>query len=298
MDFCTFLAAHAAATALFLVADLRGKTRLRAMTEAMIVLFVPFFGLLIMCLFKFIGTVLKLWEGQKPEALDRGEAFFTGTQVDSDIVPLNDVFLVDDVHKKRKFFTEAIKQSMVENQNILQMAMHDKDREVAYYAVSMLTTRMEKLESQLFSKTYGVVRGEEEENLPLLQEYAELLKEYIGQKKFIDHVTWRNKQGDYVGLLAHLTKLCPDKREYFTEEIEQLIDMEDYAAAEQAAFEFRQAFPEQEEPYLKFIELYAAWKKPEALQEKLAELKACPIDLSPEALRVIRFWDKGVSNNG
>lgn len=289
---------HLTATAVFLLFDMRGKSRLRAMTEAVIVLCIPGPGIIIMCLFKFIGHVLRLWEGRSPELMDEGEAFFVGTQVDGDIVPLNDAYLVDDVQKRRRFFTQAIKQSMIDNQNILQMAMHDRDREVAYYAVSMLTTRMEKLETQLFEKTSEVVAGKAEENLPLLQEYAELLKGYIAQKKFIDHVTWRNKQGDYVGILSHLTKLCPGNMEYFMEEIKQLIDMEDFRMAELAADEFLEAFPGREEPYMKYIELYAAWKKPEALQQKIKELKACPIDLSPEALRAIRFWNQGVPVHG
>ena len=298
LDFMAFMLLHVIATGIFLLVDLRGKTRIRAFTEAAIVLFVPVFGLLIMCLFKLMGSILGLWEGQTPELESQGEAFFTGTQVDDDIVPLNDAFLVEDQQRKRRFFTEAIKQSMVENKNILQMAMHDKDREIAYYAVSMLTTRMEKLETQLFEGTSGVLSGKEQENLPLLQKYADLLKEYISQRKFIDHVTWRRKQGDYVGLLAHLTKLCPDNMEYYSEEIKQLISMGDYTMAEQAAEEFMQAFPQREEPYLKYIELYAAWKRPEELQQKLSEMKACPMELTPEALRVIRYWDRGAVSHG
>ena len=224
--------------------------------------------------------------------------FMDNMKYDENIVPLKDTFLMDDSHKKRGFFTETIKQNVVSNQSILQMAMHDKDREIAYYAVSMLTSRMEKLDGELFEKESKVLKGEQQENLPLLQEYASLLKEYMGNKNFIDHVSWRRKQEIYVAILDRLTKLTENNREYFREEVGQLLQLPDYPGAEQVCRDFLERYPRTEEPYLSFIALYVAWKKPEKLQKSLRALKTLPVELSPEALRVIRFWDKGVAKVG
>ena len=65
-----------------------------------------------------------------------------------DIVPLRDTFLLDDAKLKRKFFTDAIKQNVVERQSILTEAVHDSDREIAYYAVSLMTAHMEQLNEE------------------------------------------------------------------------------------------------------------------------------------------------------
>ncbi len=298
LDWKILLLAHLSATGIFLLLNFRGKTRLRAFTEAAIVFCVPVAGLLILCLFKVCGTVLRLWDIQEPEEEGEGEAFFLGPPVQRDVVPLNDAFLVEDKQQKRHFFTESIKQALVENQQILRMAMHDKDREIAYYAVSMLTSRMEKMEAELFDRESRVLKGEQQEDLPLLQEYAELLKEYMGNKSFIDHVSWRKKQEIYVAILDRLTKLTGENKAYFQEEVHQLLQLPDYPGAEQVCRDFQQRYPQAEEPYLSFIALYVAWKKPEKLQECLRGLKALPIELSPEALRVIRFWDKGAAKVG
>ena len=298
LDWKILLLAHLLATGLFLFFDLRGKTRLRAMTEAVIVLCVPVAGMVILCLFKLAGNVLRLWDIHEPEEEKVGEAFFLGAPVQKDVVPLNDAFLVEDKLQKRHFFTESIKQSLVDNQQILQMAMHDADREIAYYAVSMLTSRMENLEGELFDRESKVLKGEQQEDLPLLKEYAELLKEYLGNKNFIDHVSWRKKQEIYVAILDRLTKLAGDNKIYFQEEVEQLLQLPDYPGAEQVCNDFLGCYPGAEEPYLSCISLYVAWKKPDKLQECLKKLKALPIELSPEALRVIRFWDKGAAKVG
>lgn len=298
LDWKSLFLLHFLCAGVFLLFDLRGKSKLRALTETAIVLAVPVAGLLIMCLFKAIGSLLGLWELHEEEAEEEAEPFFVGAPVQKDVVPLNDVFLVQDKLKKRRFFTESIKQSLVENQQILQMAMHDKDREVAYYAVSMLTSRMENLEAELFERESMVLKGKQSENLALLQEYAGLLREYLSNKNFIDHVSWRKKQEAYIGILNHLTKLTRDNKEYFRQEIEELLLLPDYPAAEQVCADFMEQYGDIEEPYLSYIAVYVAWKKPDRLKECLLKLKALPRDLSPEALRVIRFWDEGAAKSG
>jgi hypothetical protein len=239
--------------------------------------------------------LLDLGDGHQPEFEKEAKVFFRGTQLDEDIIPLNDAFLVDDVQKKRHYFTDAIKQAVVDNENILQMAMHDRDREIAYYAVAMLTSRMEKLENELFAKENVIVSGESEETISLLEEYTQMLKSYLEQKKFIDHVTYRKKQGDYIGLLDYLKKACPDKLEYYTEEIGQLLLTENFAEAELVCAELKEHFPQREESYMMYIKLYQAWRKPKKLQQKIRELKACPIELSGEALKAIRYWDGDIN---
>ena len=295
MDFYALFLLHVVLTLGYFLVNLRRKNRLHVVTETIIVFAIPFFGLLLMLGYRLSCYLLDLGNGHQPEFEKEAKAFFRGTQLDEDIIPLNDAFLVDDVQKKRHYFTDAIKQAVVDNENILQMAMHDRDREIAYYAVAMLTSRMEKLENELFAKENVIVSGESEETISLLEEYTQMLKSYLEQKKFIDHVTYRKKQGDYIGLLDYLKKACPDKLEYYTEEIGQLLLTENFAEAELVCAELKEHFPQREESYMMYIKLYQAWRKPKKLQQKIRELKACPIELSGEALKAIRYWDGDIN---
>ncbi len=292
MDFYTLLILHVVLTALYGLGTSWRRPRLHMMVEAMIVFAIPFFGIVLMLSYHLCCHVFKLGEGRQPDFEREGTAFFRGIQLNEDIIPLNDAFLVEDVQKKRHYFTDAIKQAVVDNENILQMAMHDRDREVAYYAVALLTARMEKLENELFSRESKIISGEHQENVPRLEEYGQLLKNYLEQKRFIDHVTYRKKQGDYIGLLDYLKRMCPEKIEYYTEEIRQLLDTENYATAELVCAELQEHFPQHEESYMMYIRLYQSWRKPKRLQQKIRELKASPLELSQEALQAIRFWDK------
>ncbi len=289
---------HLLMTMIFFGLAWRGNSLPRALAETVLVLCLPFLGLLILVLFKLGCRLLHLYRERVPEQEEEGEDFFRGTELDRDIIPLNDAFLVSDVQQKRHFFTEAIKQSVVDNQNILQMAMHDRDREIAYYAVSMLTTRMEKLETKLFEQESAVLSGQREEDVLLLEEYVDMLREYLSQREFIDHVTWRKKQGDYIGLLDRLLALRPDNIQYYCEEIKQLLDIRNFRTAEQVCEQMMLHFPAREESYLMYIELYQAEHKPAELQQAIRALKASPLDLSQTALQAIRFWDKEAGGNG
>lgn len=296
--FAVIAGCHLLLTIIFFAVNFRRCSWLQVVSETMVVLCVPFFGLLIMLMFKLLCRLFHLEKGTCPEQEEEGESFFRGTELDCDIIPLNDAFLVDDVYQKRRFFTETIKQSVVENQSILQMAMHDRDREIAYYAVSMLTARMEKLENELFVREDSILSGEIPENNTMLEEYTELLREYLSQKKFVDPVTWRKKQDVYIGLLDRLLSLHPEDISYYIEEIHQLLDIGNYRTAEQICSILKERFPDREEPFLMFIELYQAERRPKALQQEIQALKACPVDLSRQALRVIRYWDKEAQKNG
>jgi len=296
MDFYAFFLLHSAVTLIYFLGNLWRKPRLYTVTETVIVFTMPVFGVFLVLAYRLCCYFLKLGKKRQTEAESEARAFFRGTQLDEDIIPLNDAFLVDNAQKKRQYFTEAIKQAVVDNESILQMAIHDRDREIAYYAVALLTARMEKLENELFAQEAMIISGESQESVPQLAEYAHLLKSYLAQEKFIDHVTYRKKQGDYIGLLDYLRKMCPEKMDYYTEEIEQLLNTENYHEAELVCAELKERFPENEESYMMYIKLYQSWHKPRNLQQKIRELKACPIELSQEALKAIRFWDQEVSH--
>ena len=288
----TIAAIHLLAACVFLLLDIPGKPRPRAISEAVIVLCVPVFGITILVVFKLLAHICGLYGERTPELPERGEAFFLGREAARDAIPLNDAFLVEDETRKRGLFTEAIKQEVVDNQKILQMAMHDPDPEVAYYAVSMLTSKMENLESEIFRQA-----SENEDDPERLKEYAGLLEEYLSMKEFTDSVTWEKKRHDYADVLGKLVDMIPDDMDIHEKWCKVLKDMKD-PHAETACHIFQQHFTGMEQPLLAYAALYGARRDIMGVRRVVDALKALPTELSPEALRVIRFWDRRTAENG
>ncbi len=277
----------------------------RGLVESCLVLGLPVAGIIMLGLYHLVVTLLHLTKGHTPEQPDYGKGFMVGRQLPEDVIPLNDAYLVESQQKKRFFFTNAIKQAIVDNNNILQMAVHDKDREIAYYAVSMLTTKMEKLETRIFAQEEqlrqfsGSAAAEGQPSyVAALVEYERLLREYLAESDFVDHVSWRLKQGDYIKLLEQLIKFRPQETDYYVRLVQQLMDTERYAEAEKVCQNLLTRFPQAEVSYLTAIALYRGWHQPQKMQAVLQQLKKAPILLSNEALRVIRFWSQKPARRG
>ncbi|MDD7763329.1 MAG: hypothetical protein SPK53_02160 [Selenomonas sp.] len=293
MSILLILILHIMLTLLYWGFNSRYSSVIENLTETILVLLIPFFGIIIMVLFKIISKAFGLDKGENHEAERKNIDIISKVELNDDIIPLNDAFLLDDTQRKRQYFTESIKQAVIDNQRILQMAVKEPDREIAYYAVSMLTTRMEKLESELLAKEKALAKSEKKDDIELLTDYARLLKEYLAQKQFVDHVTWRNKQDIYIKVLTKLCQLRPDEEKYYADLIDQLLDVAEYKEAESVCEAYLQKFPAKEAAFLLFIKLYQAWRKPQKLQAKIRALKASSLQLSWQGLQTIRFWDRG-----
>ena len=290
------LVLHGLTTVLFFLCVRRSLPVQQAETETLFVLLLPFFGAVILvgmhllCRHAPAGALVARHKLQRD-----ARVFSRNMRQEADIIPLNDALFVENPQQKRRFFTEAIKQNMLQNQQVLQQAVHDEDREIAYYAISMLTTKLEALETQLFQEEKKL--HEENVSAALLNDYAANLREYIAQK-FIDPMTRRQKEERYAAVLGRLVAAEPEKTEHYREKICQDIRLACYDSAQEVCALFLQHFPGTEQPYLMFIRLYQARHEPEALQQKIDELKALPIKLTIEAMEVIRFWDrKGAAAN-
>lgn len=266
----------------------RRMTRLQAATEAGLVFVLPFFGALIVGITRFCGWKRRFQAQIDPHKLMMDNDVFTNLiSYDENVIPLRDTFLVDDVKTKRRVFLDAVKQNVLQNPKVLKMATHDTDREIAYYAVSMLSNRIEALENKMTQaqERLAVVP----DDIEALKQYHTLMKEYVAQD-FVDPLTKRQKRRQYLELLYKLQRLLPDEEEYQRECISQQIALEDYAEAERGCQRYLADFPEDEAGYVMFIRLYHAMGDVEKLQCKLNELKASPIRLSGEALQMIRYW--------
>ena len=207
-----------------------------------------------------------------------------------DIVPLRDTFLLDDAKLKRKFFTDAIKQNVVERQSILNEAVHDSDREIAYYAVSLMTAHMEQLNEEIYTLEEQIKRGADDD--ALLDEYVKKVREFL-LRQYGDEVTREQQRTRYREMLRLLAERHPEHPAYRAEEIRELIHGGQMLEAEASCLEMREQHPNDELPLLLLMNVYQASHRREKLLEMISALKKLPVRLSNEAMQAIRYWDGG-----
>ena len=285
------LIAYLALTLLYVLVEMRRRGRISAVTKGAFALTVPGFGLLMLVLYEIIGTALGLMGRTGPEEEDEDLSMSFGEHAYSgDIVPLRDVFLVDDPKLKRKFFTDAIKQDVVERQAILSEAVHDSDREIAYYAVSMMTAHMEQLSEEIYALEEAIKRGADDDDL--LNEYVDKVREFL-LRQYGDAVTREQQHTRYMEMLRILAERHPDHPAYQAEEIRALIRSSRLQEAEDACAAFRQRHPDAELPLILMLQLYQASYDLAKIRETIAAMKQLPTRLSNEAMQALRYWDGG-----
>ena len=294
MNFSAFFLCHIIVTVLsyLLVRRISGD-KIQAFTEAGIVFCVPVIGFFIVLATRISMKMSFLQTKITPHLLmSRSNVFTNLISYDENAIPLHDAFLVEDTQLKRKVFLDAVKQNVLDNPQVLQMATHDSDREIAYYAVSMVSGHIEELESHLAELELAM---KSDSSVELLQEYAQLLDDYLGQS-FVDPLTKQDKRKIYQQVLRRLSESEADIFDYLWELVNQDILLENYTEAVDDCERMQEAYPDREEPYLLFMKLYFVLKQPEQLQAKRQELLASGARLSPEAMEQVRYWGGGYRN--
>ena len=278
-------------TLLYVLYEWRYRGRISAVAKGGVVLTMPVAGLLILVLYEILGHALGLMKRTGPKedeedlSMSFGEHAYSG-----DIVPLRDVFLVDDPKLKRKFFTDAIKQDVVERQAILSEAVHDSDREIAYYAVSMMTAHMEQLSEEIYALEEAMKAGADDDDL--LNEYVDKVREFL-LRQYGDTVTREQQRERYMEMLRILAERHPDHPAYYAEGIRELIRSGRIAEAKERCAEFRAQHPGEELPLLLMLHLAQAAHDMTLMQESIDAMKKLPVRLSNEAMQAIRYWDGG-----
>ena len=289
-----WLLAYLALTLLYMAVEAKRRGKISAVAKGVFAVALPAAGLLLLVLYEFFGHVLDLMgrTGKEEEEEDLSLSFGERAY-DADIVPLRDMFLVEDPKLKRKFFTDAIKQNVVERQSILDEAVHDSDREIAYYAVSMMTAHMEQLSEEIYALEEAIKHGTEDD--ALLDEYVKKVREFL-LRRYGDSVTREQQRLRYMEMLRLLSERHPDHPAYHAERIRGLIREGRLQEAQEACASFRARRPAEELPLLLRLRLYQAAHEREKVQETVEALKRLPVRLTNEAMRAIRYWDGGAAH--
>lgn len=285
------LAFHLLLTAAYALTAVQRLPRLQAAAETLLVLLLPFFGFAILVVWhitcRLLHTgALPLYEEERQRAMISLEPL----AYQADVVPLQDTYLLGDARLRRRLFTDAIKQEVVNNEAVLRQAVHDEDREIAYYAVSLMTARAEKLAAELYALEQQL-RAAGADDEPLLRRYAATLEAFLASGSG-DEVSRREKRGALHSALAALAKAHPESTLYFEQALRHLLASGTYEQAEAVLTDYARQHPGEEGPYLCELRLALARRQPERMVAVVQALKTLPCRLSADALAAIRYWDR------
>ena len=290
-DVLLLILLHCIVTAAYFILNQPRSRKIQNVCETGFIFFIPVFGLVILLMIRLLSRFFQPDPQLASEKLEHQRSIFANMmRYDENVIPLHDAGLLNSQEQKRQLFTEAIKRGVLENHEILKEAIRDDDREVSHYAVSMVTTKIEQLEMRLFELEERLQQGPAEKHMVQLRAYIKTLDAYLSLD-FLDRATKRKRVEEYCAALQELLEASPLEEHAYVERIRYEIWLGTYDEALKTCAAYQKAFPEAEEAYLRFIEVYAKLQDRERLQAKLDALKKSPLKLTIRALQVIRFWD-------
>lgn len=261
----------------------------RLAAELALALLLPVFGLALL----LVGRISAALPKRDIPALYAGfkkRRRFAMRQQDGDIIPIHDALLFEDAQTRRSVLTRVIKQNTLSNRSALLDAVRDEDTEIAHYAVSILTHRLDELEMRLNRLRRKLQTTPDDP--ALLENGAALLRTYLDNAT-LDPATLRSRQNEYAAILESLIRINGHEKNHWIERIKLALNTHDLANARKYGLRFFKRFPRVEEPYLLYMQYCHLTAKYPQLQRTLQRLKSSGIPFSPSALETVRFWDQG-----
>lgn len=269
----------------------------QAVCEFIICVSIPVFGILYLLLgnmlHKFAYNNIGESEYLKEKLVHLKVGVGAVKQYMANVIPLSDALYLDDVVNKRELLTNAIRQDTLTDHRLLFKAVRDNDREISHYAASMLTAMLENMETELFRLEQQLQA--QPDNYECQIAYVEQMAEYL-TIYLLEPLRKAKYLQQYRLVLWKLINSPFAKEQHYANLFDCELNLGNYVQAEALCQQYLQDAAGNEEPYLLYIKLYQHLKNYKALHQKLSELKSCPICLSPKALNIIRFWDRGGSN--
>lgn len=284
------VALHLFITVFWFVLRNKRVGRQHAAIEAAMVFLLPGAGFLSLLIWRIIcrlrhldsGNYEKIWEMQ--DAVSLGQLLS-----ETDALSLGDLTFVNDDKARRRLFTTAIKQEVVDNSHFLREAVGDRDREISYYAVSLMTARSEKLAAHIEELEQKLKTATGKEETTLLREYAASLKKYL-DGGYGDALQQRMHQSVLRSVLTRLSVKDPDEKAYRYLSIRMAIDLGDLDQAGQAIDVERRRDPEAEEPIYLSLQIAVLRQDKYAIQRAVRELENLPGKRSKKAEQAVRYW--------
>ncbi|WP_138494565.1 hypothetical protein [Paenibacillus pinistramenti] len=212
------------------------------------------------------------------------------TEKELNVVPLEEALLVGDLGTRRRTMIDLLNQDATDYLEVLRLAVANEDTETSHYAVSALVELKRKLNRSLqeLSVRYETSRSDAE----FLEGYSEVLRNYI-RSGFLDAGTLQRLKYTLAEVLQSRIDADPVAFTVYEEKADIELELGNFAAAEHAALQYADRFPDREEPYLLLMNLYYTSRSPELFRNALLRLKQSGARLSSEGLKSVRFWSEG-----
>lgn len=291
------LMAHLLASAGYAFYIYSGKSNLRK-EQIPVIFFIPVFGPLI----ALVIEQMHLWkkQGTKPislEPLDLGNDILwvslKSFRENSDIVPLEEAILINDVKVRRRLMLETLYTDPLKYLDILNIAKYNDDVETSHYATTTIAKAQKDF--QLSIQKLAVAAENDPENVSVLDEYIDAIEKYIESGLLEEHLL-RNLRIVYSKALdAKLDRPGADLETYI-KKARNCSNLGEYNLAFEIGNLMISNWPDDENSWIESVRMCIESKDGSRLREITSKMSGQKIDWTKSGRESVKAWLKEVSH--
>ncbi len=264
----------------------------------LIILVIPFFGVLGVILFFALnqtnGVHLMLNDNEIMKNINGKFRLYKPVSYrnEADIMPLEDVLLLDDDLTKRELILDVIKRDASRYLEYLEIGLRNSDTETSHYSASAILQVKREFDMALLR--LEVLYQKNRDDVTVVTDYADVLEKYVSSG-LLDKRNLQKFRYMYVDVLRNIVKMRFNKvstEKALNEMIEQLLLLRDYKEASEFADLYLSEYPNSEKAYLDSLKVMYERHDKRKFDQTLEKLSTANFYLSEQAMETVEFWKR------
>lgn len=215
-------------------------------------------------------------------------------QEELNILSIEEALIINDYATRRKVLIDVLKQDAMQYIDALKMAVINEDTETSHYAATAVIEV--KRELTLLLQKLAVEFSQKPHDSNVAITYAEVIQEYL-RSGFLDSQSQKQYKLIYSQIIDQLIQNNDATEQHFVNKISNDLSLNDVQNAENTIKPFKKAYPLSEQAFFSAMTIYFKKRSLNRLASELNELKASPIVLSSNGLKIVRYWSEVISND-
>lgn len=257
-----------------------------------LIFFLPIFGPLVAFVIEQMNFLKK--QGVKPIDLDpldqENEILWVALKnfhENSDIVPLEEAMLINDVKVRRRLMLETLYSDPLKYLDILNIAKYNDDIETSHYATTTIAKAQKDF--QLSIQKLEVAVENDPDNITILDEYISAIEKYIQSGLLEEHLL-RNLRIVYSKALDSKIKRSGNELKTYIRKIGNCIELGEFNTAFEVVEIMISNWPENENTWIEAIRVCTESKDGFRLKDIILKMKEQKIAWTKNGRERVKIW--------
>jgi hypothetical protein len=213
---------------------------------------------------------------------------FNPVEENRDVVPLEEAILINNTEVRRKAMRDTFRDEAIDLMDVLMVARSNEDVDTTHYATIQISKSQRSFQLKL--QGYAAAIKQDPENDALLDEYIELMEQYLNSPLPEDSVMLHQRRVFADLLDLKLTKVKND-RSTLVRKLRIWTDLkENYASVVEVMDVLKKNWPQDEKTWLEILRACVEWKDGYKMRMVGEEMKSAKVQWTRGGREMARFW--------